>query len=77
MERKGKKKYNTRYRFNHMTTFNNTPKMFKMDMTDTSKTHIGSYQIAHTDPPKNTFTVDSLSNHIDCETNGKILGYRD
>ena len=34
-------KYNNRSRFNHVTLFKNTPKMFKTDMTDTSKTHIG------------------------------------
>ena len=39
--RKGTYNYNTRSRVNHMTTFNNTPQMFKKDMTDTSKMHIG------------------------------------
>ena len=34
--------YNTRSRVNHVTTFKNTPQMFKNDLTDTSTTHIGS-----------------------------------
>ena len=33
--------------------------------------------IAHTDPQKDTITVEPLANHINCETTGKILGYRD
>ena len=40
--RKFTHKYNTRSRVNHMTTLNNTPQMFKQDMTETSTTHIGS-----------------------------------
>ena len=40
--RTGTHKYNTRSKLNHVTTFNNTPQMFKKDMTDTSTTHIGS-----------------------------------
>ena len=35
-------KYNTRYRVNQVTTFKNTPQMFKKDMTETSRTHLGS-----------------------------------
>ena len=42
MARKGKHKYNTRSRVNHVKTFKNKPKMFKIDTTDTSKTHIGT-----------------------------------
>ena len=75
--RKGTHKYNTRLRVNHVTTFNNTPKMFKMDTADTSKTHIGSYYIAHTESKKDTIAVEPLANHINCETTGKILEYRD
>ena len=39
--RKGTHKYNTRSRVNYVTTFKNLPKMFKMDVTDTEKPHIG------------------------------------
>ena len=42
MARKGIHKYNTRSRVNHVKTFKNTPKMFKMDTKDISKTHIGT-----------------------------------
>ena len=38
--RKGTHKYNTRSKLNQVATFNNTPQTFKMDMTDTSTTHI-------------------------------------
>ena len=50
--------------------------MFKMDVTDTFKTHIGTDYIAYKDPQKYTITVEPLSNHINCETTGQILGYR-
>ena len=50
--------------------------MFKKDMTDTSTTHIGSDYIDHTDPKKDTITVEPVAHHITCETTGKILGYR-
>ena len=56
---KGTHKYNTRSRVNHVTTFKNTPKIFKMDMTDTAKTHIGSDYISHIDPKK----IQSQCNH--------------
>ena len=36
-----------------------------MDVTDTAKSHIG------------LVTLEPLEHHIHCETNGKILGYRD
>ena len=75
--RKGTNKHNTRSRVNHVTKFKNTPKMFKMDTTDTSKTHIGTYYISHTDPKQDTIIVDTLANHINCETTEKTLGYRD
>ena len=42
MARKGKHKYNTRSRVNHVTTFKNTLKILKMDTKYTSKTHIGT-----------------------------------
>ena len=57
MEIKGTHEYNTRSRVNHVSTFKNTPKMFKMDMIDTSKTHIGSDYISNTDPKKDTIAV--------------------
>ena len=60
-----------------MTTFKNTPQMSKKDMTDTSTTHIGSEYIYKTEPQKDTITVEPVAHHITCETNGKILGYRD
>ena len=50
--RKGTNKYNTRSKVNRVTTFKNTPQMFKKDTTDTSTTHIGSYYISETDPKK-------------------------
>ena len=77
MARKGTHKYYTRSRVNHITTFKNIPKMFKMDTPYTSKIHIGSDYISHTDPQKDATTVEPLANHITCETTGKILGYRD
>ena len=48
--RKGTHEHNTRSRANHVTTFENIPKIFKMDMIDTAKTHIVSDYISHTDP---------------------------
>ena len=55
--RKGTQKYNTQSTVNHVTTFKNTPQMFKYDMIDTSTTHTGSDYIAHTDPKRDTITV--------------------
>ena len=69
----GTHKYNTKSRVNHVTTFKNSPKIFKIDVTDTSKSHIGSDYISHTDPKK----MEPLEHHIHCETAGKIIGYRD
>ena len=46
-------KYNTRSstkRVNYVTTFNNTSNMFKIDTTDTLKTHIGTDYISQADP---------------------------
>ena len=43
-----------------MKTFKNAPKMFKYDMIDTEKSHIGSDYIAHTDSKKYTITVEQL-----------------
>ena len=60
-----------------MTTFKNTPKRFKMDMPETAKTLIGSDYIDHIDHIKYTITVEPLAHHINCETTGKILRYRD
>ena len=74
---KGTHKYNTRSKVNHVTTFKNTPQMFKKYMTDTSTTHIGSDYIAKTYPKKDTITVKPVAHHITCEITGKILGYRD
>ena len=51
--------------------------MFKIDMTDIAKAHIGSDCIAHTDLQKGTIKVEPLAHHINCETTGIILGYRD
>ena len=72
MARKGAHKYNIRSRVNHVTTFKNTPKVFKMDTTDSSKTHIGLEYIAHIDSKKGKNTVKPLANHIDCETTEKF-----
>ena len=65
------------FRVNHVTTLKNSSKMFKMDVTDTEKSHIGSDYIAHTDPKIYIITVEPLAYHIHCKTTGKILGYRD
>ena len=76
----GKHKYNTRSStkiINHVTTFKNTPNMLKMDTTDKLKTRIGSDYIARIYSKKDTITVEPLANHINCETTGEILGYRD
>ena len=54
-----------------MTTFNNTPQIFKKDITDTSTTHIGSDYIDKIDPTKDTITVESVAHHITCETTEK------
>ena len=70
---KGTHKYNTRSRVNHVTTFKNTPQMFRKDIIDTSTTHIGSEYIAHTYPKKDTITVEPVGHHITCETTGEIL----
>ena len=51
--------------------------MFKKDTTYTSTTHIGSDYITKIDPKKDTVTVELAAHHITCETNEKILGYRD
>ena len=77
MARKGTHKYNKRSRVNHAKKFKNTPKMFKMNTADTSTIHIYTDYISHTYPPKNTITVEPLAKKINCETTGKILGYRD
>ena len=58
--RKGTHKYNTISRVNHVTTFKNTPQKFKMDMTDTATTHIGSDYILSHIPQK---YIQSLWNH--------------
>ena len=61
--RKGTHKYNTRSEVNHVTTFKDTPQMFKNNMTDTSTTHIGSYYISKIDPQKYTITVEPVAEH--------------
>ena len=66
-------KYNTISRFNHVTVFKNSPKLFKMVVIDAANAHIGSDYISHTDPKK----MEPLEHHIHCETAGKIIGYRD
>ena len=50
--RKGTHKYNNRSKLNHVTTFKNTPQIFKRDMIDTSTTHIVSDYIAKNTPKK-------------------------
>ena len=60
-----------------MTTFKNTPQMFKKDMTDTSTTHIGSYYIARKYAKKDTIIVEPLENQILCKTTVHIIVYRD
>ena len=71
MTRTGTHKYNTRSstkRVKHVTTFKNTPNVFKMDAIDTFKTHIGTDYIARIDPKRDTITVEPLANNINCET---------
>ena len=54
-------KYNSRSRTkraNHVKTFRNTPKMFKMEATKIIKTHIGTDYFASIKPPKKTITVN-------------------
>ena len=75
--RKCTHKYNTSSKVNHVTTFKDTPQIFKTDMADTSATHIGSDYMAKTDPQNNTITVEPVAHHITCETTGEILGYID
>ena len=55
--RRGTHKYNNRSKVNNVTTFKNTTQMFKNDMIDTSKTHIGSDYISYTEPKKDTIKV--------------------
>ena len=62
---------------NHVTTFKNTPQMFKKDIKDTSTTHIGSEYISKTPLKKDTIIVEPVSHHITYETTRKILGYQD
>ena len=66
MARTDTHRYNTRSstkRVNHVTTFKNTPNMYKMNTIDTLRTYIGTYYIARTDPKKYTTTVEPLSKH--------------
>ena len=72
--RKGTHKYNNRSKVNHVTTFKNTPQMFKKYMTDTSTTSIVSDYISKTPPSKDTITVEPVEHHITCETTRKIPG---
>ena len=62
MTRTGTHKYNTRSstkRVKHVTTFKNTPNIFKLDAADTLETHIDTdYIFAQT--PKN---IQSHWNH--------------
>ena len=68
--RKGTHKYNTRSKVNHVTTFKNTPQMFKKNIIDTSTTHIGSDYIYIIEPKRDTITVEPVAHHITCETTG-------
>ena len=69
--RKGTQNYNTRSSANHVTTFQNTPKMFNKNMTNRSTTQIGSDYIAYANPRKDKITVEPVAHHITCETTGK------
>ena len=51
--------------------------MFKIDEAEKITTHIGAYYLACIDLKKYTITVEPLANQTNCETTGKILGYRD
>ena len=60
-----------------MTTFKNAPNMIKTDAAEKITTHKVTDYLACIDPKIYTITVEQIANHINCETTGKILGYRD
>ena len=72
--RKGTHKNNTRSKLNHVTTFKNTPQVFKKDMIDTSTTHIGSDYIAHTYPKKIQSHRDQYHTKLPVKPLEKSLG---
>ena len=51
--------------------------MFKIDEAEKITTRIGAYYLACIDLKKYTITVEPLANQTNCETTGKILGYRE
>ena len=70
-------KYNTissTNRVNHVATFKNVPRMFKMDAEEKIKRHIGTDYFARVEQKKTT--AEPIGNHINYKTTGKILGYR-
>ena len=64
-------------RVNHVKTFKTTPNMFKTDVIENIITHKGTEYLDEIEPKTDTITVEPISNHINCKTTGKILGYRD
>ena len=75
MDRKGPQKYNARSstkKVNHVTTFQTAPNIFNMDAAEKVTTHIGIDYLDHIDPIKDTITVETLANHINCKTTEKI-----
>ena len=79
MERNGPYKYNTRSstkRVNHVITFKSTPNMFKTDAEEKITTHKVTYYLTQIDPQKYIIAVETIANHINCGTTGKILGHR-
>ena len=79
-EKNGPHNYNTRSSTkiaNHVKTFRTAPNMLKTNAEELITTHKGTDYLACMDPKKDTITVEPVSSHINCETTGKILGYRD
>ena len=71
MEITCKPKYNTRSstkRVNHVTKFKNAPNMFKVDVAERVKTHMGKEYLARREPKKYTITVEPIVNHINNKT---------
>ena len=49
-------------RFNHVTTFKNSPNMFKMDTSEKINAHIGKDYFDRIDP-KNNHSVTNIESH--------------
>ena len=79
-EKNGPHNYNTKSSTkiaNHVKTFKTAPNMLKTNAEEIITTHKGTDYLTRIDPKIYTITVEQIANHINCETTGKILGYRD